>query len=308
MDLGTEERRVAMLAIATLVNIKDRMRDLILIPAGVPAHIYDPIFKQRDPITKESPTKWQMAPLILDALEKQPDGTKIVRAIIKIAIHWPNERYYLAKDEHKARATVQQARALSGSIQLIEDQESREQEQRNGELAHIECEQEKGRLFEIFKDLWDAKNAQYRGYQLEILLKRAFELYNIPMREPFRRNQGSEQIDGAFKLDSWYYLVECKWQTKQADSSQLDALLAKIGRSNKQTMGLFLSINGWTEGVITTLKQNPDKCIILMNGQDLYYLLSKPQIELRDFLLAKNDALTLKCEPFLGIVQYIQQQ
>jgi len=45
-------------------------------------------------------------------------------------------------------------------------------------------------------------------------------------------------------------LVECKWQTKQAESSQTDAFSKKISRSSKQTMGLFLSINGWSEGVL----------------------------------------------------------
>src|SRR6266849_11202994 len=197
---------------------------------------------------------------------------------------------------------------MLGTVQLLEEQDARQQDQRNEALARIERDHEKERLRKILEDLWVAKDVRYRGYQLEILLRDTFNLYHIPMHEPFRRNHGSEQIDGAFKLEGWYYLVECKWHAKQAGSSQTDVFSKKISRSSKQTMGLFLSINGWSEGVLTTLKQDQDKCIILMNGSDLYYLLSNSQLNLREFLIAKNDALTLKCEPFLGIEQYLRQR
>lgn len=309
MDIGTEERTTAIEIIATLVYHKSRMAELILEPAGIPPDIYRPILNKRNSLTGSKLSKREMAPIILDAMEAQPDGSKAVLAIIKIAANWTEQRFYLAdKEEFKARAAVQKARSLLANVQRIEEQEAKLQEQRDIELAWVEREQEREQLRKILEDLWETKNVQYRGYQLEILLKRTFELYHIPMHDPFRRNQGSEQIDGAFKLEGWYFLVECKWQAAQADSSQVDAFRGKVTRTTQQMMGLFLSINGWSEGVVTTLKQNRDKCIILMNGQDLYYLLSHPQADLREFLLAKNDALSLKAEPFLGFDQYLQQR
>jgi len=308
VDLGTEERIAAIEVIATLVYHKSRMVELILEPAGIPPDIYRPILNRRNPLTGLKLSKREMAPLILDAMEARPDGSKAVLAIIKIAANWTEQRFHLAdKEEFKARAAVQKARSLLGNVQRIEEQEAMLQAQRNIELTQIEREQERERIRKILEDLWEAKDAHYRGYQLEILLKRIFDLYNIPMHEPFRRNRGSEQIDGAFKLEGWYFLVECKWQAGQADSSQVEAFRGKVTRTTQQMMGLFLSINGWSEGVIITLKQNRDKCIILMNGQDLYYLLTHPQADLREFLLAKNDALSLKAEPFLGFAQYLQQ-
>ncbi len=309
MDVGIEERIAAIEVIATLVYLKSRMVQLILEPAGIPADIYRPLLKRRNPVTGRELSKREIGQLILDAMEKRPDGSKAVREIIKIAANWTEEKYYLAdKEEYRARAVVQKARVLLGTNQPMEGQEAKQEEQKRAELIRLEREQEKERLRKILEDLWEEKNVRYRGYQLEILLKDTFDLYHITVHEPFRRNHGSEQIDGAFKLDGWYYLVECKWQAKSADSSQVDAFIGKVHRSTKQTMGLFLSINGWSEGVLTTLKLNPDKCIILMDGHDLYYLLSSPQADLRELLLAKNDALTLKGEPFLGIAQYLQQR
>jgi len=43
MQVGIEERRVAIEVIATLVHIKNTMVELILRPAGVPPDIYRPL-------------------------------------------------------------------------------------------------------------------------------------------------------------------------------------------------------------------------------------------------------------------------
>jgi hypothetical protein len=122
--------------------------------------------------------------------------------------------------------------------------------------------------------------------------------------QSFTRNKGAEQIDGAFKLDGWYYIVECRWRQKLADIRELDGLEGAVRRSGKQTMGLFLSINGWSANVPLLLKQNPDKTIILMEGYDLRTVLSG-QIDLQDFLLAKLAYLNLKSEPFFGVTDYL---
>jgi len=132
------------------------------------------------------------------------------------------------------------------------------------------------------------------------LLNKLFEYSKIITQKSFTRNDKAEQIDGAFKFDGWYYIVECKWREKPADMSQLDVLLAKVNRSGKQTMGLFLSISGWTEKVPETLQKNRDKPIFLMNGNELEEVL-KGQIDLRDLLKRKIKVLNLEAKPFLDI-------
>jgi hypothetical protein len=64
-------------------------------------------------------------------------------------------------------------------------------------------------------------------------------------------------------------------------------------------MGLYLSINGWSDNVPKLLKQNPEKNIVLMDGYDLRVVLSR-QADLQEFLLAKVTHLNLKSEPFLS--------
>ena len=126
MDISVEERRVANEAICTLVNIKHTMAELLLKPAGVPREIYAPLLTRRDEVTGKLLTKRQMAPLILAALEKLQDGHRIIRTIVKLASEWTS--FHLADDEFAARATVQKAREVMGTMETMEANETLQRE------------------------------------------------------------------------------------------------------------------------------------------------------------------------------------
>jgi hypothetical protein len=162
-------------------------------------------------------------------------------------------------------------------------------------------------LLMMFDELARSEDAQRRGYLLQDLLNRLFDTHEIPVVRAFTRNEGAEQIDGGFKLEGWHYIVECRWREKLADVRQLDGLLGQVTRSGKQMMGLFLSINGWSDNVPSLLKQNPDKCIILMDGYDLRCVLEL-DVDLRELLLAKLAHLNFETEPFLGVKSFLDEQ
>jgi hypothetical protein len=69
-------------------------------------------------------------------------------------------------------------------------------------------------------------------------------------------------------------------------------------------MGLFLSMNGWSEHVVPLLKQNPDKSIVLMEGVDLRTVLSL-HVDLRRLLKAKLSALNLDAEPYMPVSRLV---
>jgi hypothetical protein len=312
MEISVEVRRVVIEIIATLVNIKSTMSELILKPAGISIEVYQPLFNRRDENTGKTLSKRQIAPLILDAIENCDDCIGIIRQMIDIAAHWSS--FHLANDEFQARATVQKARELLGTIELMEAREAKQRElARKGELARMERERaemlrkQSELLLMMFDDLAVSKEEQRRGYLLQDLLNRTFALHEISVVASFTRNEGSEQIDGAFKLEGWHYIVECRWRKKLSDIRELDGLSGQIARSGRQTMGVFLSINGWSDNVVPLLKQNPDKGIILMDGYDLRTVLAG-QVDLRDFLLAKVAKLNLYTEPYYSVAKYMNEQ
>jgi len=257
-------------------------------------------------------SKRQMAPLILDAIENRGDCNGVFRRMIEIAAHWSS--FHLANNEFQARATVQKARELLGTIELMEAREAKQRElARKEELARMERERaerfrkESELLLMMFDNLARSTDVQRRGYLLQDLLNRTFGLHAIPVVASFTRNEGGEQIDGAFKLEGWHYIVECRWRKKLSDIRELDGLSGQIARSGRQTMGVFLSINGWSNNVVPLLKQNPNKGIILMDGYDLRTVLAG-QVDLRDFLLTKVAKLNLKAEPYYSVVKYMNEQ
>ena len=110
-----------------------------------------------------------------------------------------------------------------------------------------------------------------------------------------------------FTFKNWHYLVEARWRKRKADAQDLDGLQGKVSRSGKQTMGMFLSIEGWSEHVVPLLKQNTSKAIILMDGYDLRTVLEE-QTDLAGLLDAKVTRLNLFGEPFFSAAQYIRSQ
>ncbi len=97
----------------------------------------------------------------------------------------------------------------------------------------------------MFDELARSDDHQSRGYLLQDLLNRLFDVHQIPVMRAFTRNQGGEQMDGAFKLEGWHYIVECRWREKLADIRELDGLQGQIGRSGKQTLGFFPPRRRW---------------------------------------------------------------
>jgi len=155
-------------------------------------------------------------------------------------------------------------------------------------------------LYQNYQNLKANDNPQERGYKLQHLLNKLFMHSKINTEKSFTRNNGAEQIDGAFEFQGWYYIVECRWRKKLADGRELDGLSGQVGRSGRQTMGLFLSINGWSKNVPKILQQNPGKSVFLMNGDELEEVL-KDQIDLREVLKRKLKALNIESKPFLDI-------
>jgi len=111
-----------------------------------------------------------------------------------------------------------------------------------------------------------------------------FELFDLDPKASFR-NTG-EQIDGAFSLEGTEFLFEGKWQKDPAAIQDLDAFSGKIGRKLDNTLGLFLSINGFSQdGVKAHSTGRP--VVILITGADLMAVLEE-RIDFVSLILRKK--------------------
>jgi hypothetical protein len=306
----TELHRLAVEIIATLVNIKTTAAERLLRTAGVPDDLVRRFLLERNPSTGQKRTKREAGIMVLDELAQRGEERQVIRKLVALSADWQD--FHLAQNEFQARATVQKAQQIKRLLVEADAQENadklrrKEEEERarrreNDALMH----RESALLLAQFEQAALDGNPQARGYLLEDLRNRLFVLHGIPIVRSFRRNDGGEQIDAAFTFEGWHYLVECRWRSRLADSRQVDGLRGQVQRSGRQTMGLFLSIEGWSENVVPLLKQSPDKCIFLMEGYDLRCVLSQ-QVGLRPLLQAKLSALNLEAEPFYSAARLLR--
>ena len=307
MIVGVEEKRLFIEALATLAYRKNDMVNFILKPSGVPREIYIALHNQRD-ASGRGLSKRQTAPLILDALEERGDYADIVGNLVKIAAHW--EKFELCDKEYEARAVKAKAQEILKKHQDLDAEESARKDAARQEQDRVRLaarKRELGLLLAMFDEFaLPNQNAQRRGYLLQDLLNRLFAAFEIPVYPSFTRNEGAEQIDGAFYLDGWFYLTECRWRQEPSNGRDLDGFQGQISRSGKQAMGLFLSINGWSDNVPQLLKQNTDKATILMPGYDLRTILAE-ELDLRGYILAAVTHLSLHAEPYLSVREYLNQ-
>lgn len=135
-----------------------------------------------------------------------------------------------------------------------------------------------------FLDLHQHPSPQERGRVFEQLLYRLFAAYDLQPRLAY--DLAHEQIDGAFTFDTDDYLLEAKWWAKPVDREQADAFAAKILRKGRNTLGLFVAVNGFTEGFLNT-PQHGGMPFIAMDGDDLFHVLDG-RVELVELLRIKK--------------------
>ena len=155
----------------------------------------------------------------------------------------------LVADKHAASVRREEARRHAESLQ-----ESR-----------MQVERLKKRFEEMIR-----LPHQERGYKLQPLLHELFVLFDLDPKASFAIS--GEQIDGAFSFDGDDFLVEARWQNEQADPAALRDFAGKIDTKLKTTLGVFVSINGFTEAAVAN-HSHKGANMVLVDGEDLYAIL-----------------------------------
>lgn len=139
-------------------------------------------------------------------------------------------------------------------------------------------------LSRAFADLAQSAEAHTRGFELERLMYDLFELFDLDPKASFK-NTG-EQVDGAFSLEGTDYLFEAKWQRDMVSVQELDAFSSKIRRKLENTLGVFLSINGYSDDAVRA-HSSGQPSIVLVDGADLMAVFEE-RIDFVSLLLRKK--------------------
>ncbi len=236
--------------------------------------------------------KRDVARSLVERLSKAEDSTPLIDLMMAVAAFDDfTHLEHLDDGPVKVRAAKQAVGALrhlvSGHAELVAEQELRlkrrqEHQEEMARTTAVKCRV--GDLRERYCGLILEPNAQARGYGLEKLLVDLFDTFDLDPKRSFRLT--GEQVDGAFTFDGIEYVLEAKWEASPIGSAELDQLAQRLQRKLDNTLGLFLSINGFTEDGVTAHSAGR-RLILLMDGGDLMAVLDD-RIPLDDLLRRKR--------------------
>lgn len=173
----------------------------------------------------------------------------------------------------QARAAVERARLRTESYRdaLAKDEMARRALKREAGKAEANraLQSELKKLEERYLNLVTnrVRTPQQRGYDLEQLLADTFELFDLDPRKPFRTE--ADQIDGAFTLDGGEYLLSARWTKDPVGLEDLGAFKSKVDSRLENTLGLYVSINGYAAAALNRFNAN-NPSVFLADGGDIY--------------------------------------
>lgn len=221
--------------------------------------------------------------------EYQTDLLRLMTEVAKVDDFSHLERLEDGKAKAStARAAVHALRKLTVAHEaLFEEQKKMEERRRKAHAEILRTTAVRAKVEELTMEyfkLLGSEEPQQRGYRLEKIIRALFELFDLDPRASFKIV--GEQIDGAFTFDATDYLFEGKWQQDPVGASDLDVLAGKLSRKLDNTLGLFLSINGFSEDGVKA-HSSGRRLMLLMDGSDLMAIL-EGRIDLMQLLLRKR--------------------
>lgn len=127
------------------------------------------------------------------------------------------------------------------------------------------------KLQQRLEALHPAVGTQQGGYDFQDWFYDLLDYCEIQNRRPYVSN--GRQIDGSLTLDGTTYLVELKFTGSQADATDIDSLRAKVEDKADNTMGIMVSISGYSSVAVNGASGRQSK-LLLLDAMHLYLFLS----------------------------------
>ena len=237
----------------------------------------------------------------------QNDLLRLITEIIKMTDFSHLEK--LDGGKEKALTAKKAVMALKSIANTFVDQqekldklEQKRREQYEKTLKNQEMKKQLEKIKAEYFLLISSDDPNSRGFKLEKVIKGLFQIFDLDPKASFRIV--GEQIDGAFTFENTDFLFEAKWTKELISIEDLDAFSGKLSRKLENTLGLFLSINGFSEDAIKA-HTTGRKLMILMDGSDLMAVLEE-RIDLIELLYRKKRFASQTGNIYLRIHEIMQ--
>jgi hypothetical protein len=125
----------------------------------------------------------------------------------------------------------------------------------------------KQQLKDKFNQLKQSSNdPQQRRFQFEKWIFELLEYENLSPNPSYHHK--GEQIDGFFEFENRFFLLETKW-AEPISVADIYIFRAKIEGKLSGTLGVFISVNGYTQDTPEVLRYGKELNVILFDGTDI---------------------------------------
>jgi len=176
------------------------------------------------------------------------------------------------QDAHKAVQELKQY--LKNQDEEIKNEKERKeaQEQARNERVRIQRSlTDRSKLQQKLDAMHSKVGTQEGGYEFEEWFYEFLDFCEITNRKPYKSD--GRQIDGSLTHDGTTYLVELKFTKKQSGAPDIDSLKAKVNKMADNTMGIMVSISGYSSVAISDASGSKTTLLIL-DASHLYLFLS----------------------------------
>lgn len=176
---------------------------------------------------------------------------------------------------NNAKKTVQELKLYVKA----QDDESRNEKERAESHERVRIEKERvqrsltdrRKLQQSLDEMHLKVGTQQGGYEFEDWFYQLLNFCEMQHRRPYKNN--GRQIDGSLTYEGTTYLVELKFTKEQSGATEIDSLKAKVNKMADNTMGIMVSIAGYSKVAISDASGSKTTLIII-DASHLYLFLS----------------------------------
>ncbi len=283
--------------------------------AGVELSLFQDISEQLT-INPQSINKFEMSRIILERINQNSDKylrqrREILKRITEFEVFsncWENDQFKAKGLVSEIQKVINVKDSFTRMKQERDHEQNKRQDEHRKKIAEIQRRREridkiKTELFSLFTE----QNPQKRGRALERVLNDYFKVYEILVKEDFKRlgetGEGIiEQLDGIVEIDNRIYLVEMKWKKDSIGSDDIFSHLGRIyHRANAH--GIFISASGYSPSGKTAAKEALVKnaLLILFDLEEFVKVIDN-EINFKTYLRNKVQAAIIEKEPYKRMV------
>jgi len=215
-------------------------------------------------------TKRDFLDRLFEVLVRSDDGRKTIR---QMAQHLAKQSAFPDLEGHEnspqmKRDALAAVSELSSYLRTENEEHVSKEEQAKSRkrFAEIRAENLKiandlvkmeDRLIELSKSIGTPR----AGYDFQDWFYDLMDLSEIISRRPYIVD--GRQIDGSVTVDGTTYLVELKFTSGQADAPDIDTFFKKVNSKADNTMGLMVSISGYSSVAISEASSDRTPLLLL---------------------------------------------